>query len=153
MNIKLYKYLLLSVAVVLLISCVDAQKKDMSGGDNADTKEETFPNFIYHSYLCFGQDCEEAIITGIAKDSIHLYKDIVGIQTDSIIKTNSEKILNPFIHLTYIDNTDDSYPFNGFEGTIIFSRDARPKHQFCRDSIWFDLMCLPYIANRNIIEY
>lgn len=70
--------------------------------------------------MCFGKDCEEAIITGIAKDSIHLYKDIVGIQTDSIIKTNSEKILDPFIHLTYIDDTDGSYPFNGFEGTIFF---------------------------------
>ena len=152
MNIKLHKYLLLYVAFVLLNSCVDAQK-NMSGGDNADTKEETSPTFIYHSYMCFGKDCEEAIITGIAKDSIHLYKDIVGIQTDSIIKTNSEKILDPFIHLTYIDDTDGSYPFNGFEGTIIFSRDARPKHQFCRDSIWFDLMCLPIIANRNIVEY
>ena len=97
MNIKLHKYLLLYVAVVLLNSCVDAQK-NMSGGDNADTKEETSPTFIYHSYMCFGKDCEEAIITGIAKDSIHLYKDIVGIQTDSIIKTNSEKILDPFIH-------------------------------------------------------
>lgn len=152
MNIKLHKYLLLYV-VVLLNSCVDAQKKEMSGGDNADKKEETSLNFIYHSYLCFGQDCEEAIITSFAKDSIHLYKDIVGIQTDSIIKTNSEKILDPFIHLTYVNDTDDSYPFNGFEGTIIFSRDARPKYQFCRDSIWLDLMCLPYIANRNIIEY
>lgn len=152
MNIKLHKYLLLYV-VVLLNSCVDAQKKEMSGGDNADKKEETSLNFIYHSYLCFGQDCEEAIITGFAKDSIHLYKDIVGIQTDSIIKTNSEKILDPFIHLTYVNDTDDSYPFNGFEDTIIFSRDARPKYQFCRDSIWLDLMCLPYIANRNIIEY
>lgn len=152
MNIKLHKYLLLYV-VVLLNSCVDAQKKEMSGGDNADKKEETSLNFIYHSCLCFGQDCEEAIITGFAKDSIHLYKDIVGIQTDSIIKTNSEKILDPFIHLTYVNDTDDSYPFNGFEGTIIFSRDARPKYQFCRDSIWLDLMCLPYIANRNIIEY
>lgn len=152
MNIKLHKYLLLYV-VVLLSSCVDAQKKEMSGIGNVKTKEELFPNFIYHSYLCFGQDCEEAIITGVAKDSIHLYKNIVGIETDSIIKTNSERILDPFIHLTYIDDTDDSYPFNGFEGTIIFSRDARPKYQFCRDSIWLDLMCLPYIANRNIIEY
>lgn len=152
MNIKLHKYLLLSV-VVLLISCVDAQNNDTSGNGNADTKEETFPNFIYHSYLCFGQDCEEAIITGIAKDSIRLHKNIVGIQTDSIIKTNSEKILDPIIHLTYIDEKDDSYPFNGFEGTIIFSRDTRPKNQFCRDSIWPDLMCLPNIANRTIIEY
>ena len=91
MDIKLHKYLLLYVAVVLLNSCVDAQKKDMLGGDNADTKEEAFPNFIYHSYMCFGKNCEEAIITGIAKDSIHLYKDIVGTQTDSIIKIKGQR--------------------------------------------------------------
>lgn len=153
MNIKLHKYLLLPVAVVLLVSCIDAQDNDTSGIGNANTKEEPFPNFIYHSYMCFGEECEEAIITVVAKDGIRLYKNIVGIQTDSIIKTNAEKILDPIIHLTYIDENVDPYPFNGFEGTIIFSRDTRPKNKFCRDSIWFDLMYLPFIANRTIIEY
>ncbi len=147
--IKPYKYIGTIVLFTLLIACAKTEKNSESQitEDNRTKFEFTYWDFF---------DCSEYIwqgkITNIGHDSVRLQVNCDNEISDETVRVDCDSILDPFIYLSYLSNSDDIYPFNGFIGSLTFPRDLHYTHD-CKQDSWKYFNTLPSLVNRPEVTY
>lgn len=147
--VKPYKYIGTVAMLTVLIACT---KTEQVGESHVAEGDKPKFEFTYWDYF----DCSEYIwqgkITTMGHDSIRLQVSIDNEIREDTIRVDCDSILNPFIYLSYLGNTDDIYPFNGFIGSLTFPRELHYTHD-CKQDRWIYFNALPSLVDRPEVIY